>query len=95
MCDSQISVQFKNKNFGAYFSFAEFFTGDLSALISLIVSRNVRHEKVSIHKKVIDSIEDALKGKFKTLKCHLIGSHVYNIAKGGLAPLDIYLDLRE
>lgn len=45
-----------------------------------------------MQKKLIESIENLLKPKFATAKGYLIGSHSYQIAKGGLN-VDIYLDL--
>lgn len=57
--------------------------------------QNGRASKETLKTAVIASVENTLKEKFKTMKCHVIGSHRYNIAKGGLAPLNIYLDLRE
>lgn len=77
--------------------FPEYFSGDLSSLINFIIGSNSRPEKIVNHKKLIESVENLLQDKFKSksVKCHLIGSHAYNIAKGGLATVDIYLDLRE
>lgn len=60
----------------------------------MMISLNLRRKNAT-QMKIIESIENTLKSKFKTMKCHVIGSHVYNIAKGGLATLDVYLDLRE
>lgn len=75
--------------------FTEFFTGDLSALIHMVISLNMRPDKTTTQKKAMELVENTLKGKFPTVKCHMIGSHAYSIAKGGLVPLDIYLDLCE
>lgn len=46
-------------------------------------------------KELIESIEQFLRTKFPTVKGYLIGSHAYNIAMGGLATIDFYLDLRK
>lgn len=73
----------------------ECFAGDLASLINFVIDSNLRSDKIINHKKLIESVENILRCKFKTVKCHLIGSHAYNIAKGGLATVDIYLDLRE
>lgn len=43
--------------------------------------------------EIIQSIETTLKTQFSDVKCHLIGSHVYGVAMGGLATYDFYLDL--
>ncbi|XP_055299892.1 uncharacterized protein LOC129567252 [Sitodiplosis mosellana] len=72
-----------------------FFSGDLSALISLMVSLNMRRDKTATQQKITESIQVALKPRYETVNCHMIGSHVYNIAKGGLATLDVYLDLHK
>lgn len=45
--------------------------------------------------QLIQSVENLLKPKFPTAKAFLIGSHAYKIMKGGLATMDIYLDLRK
>lgn len=77
------------------FQFAEFFAGDLSALICLMVNLNLRQDRITIQESIIKAIENTLKPTFTSMKCHKIGSHVYKIAKGGLTPLDVYLDLRK
>lgn len=46
-----------------------------------------------MQKKLIQSIENLLEPKFGKAKGYLIGSHAYNIAKGGLATVDFHLDL--
>lgn len=46
-------------------------------------------------KRLIESVENLLKINFTTVKGYLIGSHAYKIAKGGLATVDIHLDLRK
>lgn len=60
-----------------------------------MISLNMRRDKQANQQKLIESIKNMLKPKFETAQCHMIGSHVYNIAKGGLAANDFYLDLRE
>lgn len=61
----------------------------------MIIDLNLRPDRLTTQKKAIESVEHILKPTFKTIKCYPIGSHVYHIVKGGLATLDVYLDLRE
>lgn len=56
---------------------------------------NSRPEKIAAQEKLIESVETSLKKKFPTVKGYLIGSHAYKIAKGGLATVDIHLDIRK
>lgn len=65
----------------------------MPALIRLVVSMNSRPELSVTHSKVVESIQTLLKNKFKSVKCHLMGSRSYKIMKGGKATIDIYLDL--
>lgn len=73
---------------------SEFFSNDLSMLINLIVTVNSRSEKIVTQKKLIETIENLLRPTFATAKGYLMGSHAYKIAKGGLATVDIHLDLQ-
>lgn len=75
------------------FCLIEFFSCDITSLINFITTSNSRPDKFIAQRKLIDSIESIMKEKFGTVKCYLIGSHAYSIAKGGLAPIDFYLDL--
>ncbi|XP_031634243.1 uncharacterized protein LOC116347682 [Contarinia nasturtii] len=73
----------------------KFFSIDLSALISSLEKENGHARRDALKASVIESVESTLGEKFKKMKCHVIGSHKYKIAKGGRAPLDIYLDLHD
>lgn len=75
--------------------FTEFFSNDLLSLINVMISYNSRPEKLQTQKKLIESVQSLLKQRFRSVKGYLIGSHSYKIAKGGLATVDIHLDLRK
>lgn len=75
--------------------FTDFFSKDLSLLINFLIDTvNSRPDKIATRKKLIESVENLLKQKFTEVKGYLIGSHAYKIPKGGLATVDIHLDLR-
>lgn len=75
--------------------FPEFFSNDLTSLINMTVEFNSRQKNADTQRNLIESVENLLKPKFPTVKAWLIGSYAYEITKAGLAPVDIYLDLRK
>lgn len=50
--------------------------------------------ELPLNKTITEEIEQLLLPKYPTVKCHLIGSRIYGIAKES-SPVDIYLDLRK
>lgn len=71
---------------------SEFFAKDLVARMNYITNGNSTFAQQKIGEGIFESLKRLLNGKFKSLKCYLMGSYAYGTALED-SPIDIYLDL--
>lgn len=76
-----------------YFSvLQEFFIREISPVLYYQMGEGERLRDLPVYPQIVADIEDALRGKYPTVKCHLYGSRILGVANEQ-SKLDIFVDL--